>query len=33
LRRATPADAQAAYRSVTDHNHPTTTGLWTRQTS
>jgi hypothetical protein len=33
LRRATPADAQAAYRSVTDHNHPTTTGLRTRQTS
>jgi hypothetical protein len=33
LRRATLADAQAAYRSVTDHNHPTTTGLWTRQTS
>jgi hypothetical protein len=33
LRRATPADAQAAYRSVTDHNHPMTTGLWTRQTS
>jgi hypothetical protein len=33
LRRATLADAQAAYRSVTDHNHPTTTGLWTRQSS
>ncbi len=33
LRRATPADAQAAYRSVTDHNHPTTTGMRTRQTS
>ena len=33
LRRATLADAQAAYRSVTDHNHPTTTGLRTQQTS
>jgi hypothetical protein len=33
LRRATPADAQAAYRSVTDHNHPTTTGRLTWQTS
>jgi hypothetical protein len=33
LRRATPADAQAAYRSVTDHNHPTATGLQMRQTS
>jgi hypothetical protein len=33
LRRATPADAQAAYRSVTDHNHITQTGLLTRQIS
>ena len=33
LRRATPADAQAAYQSVTDHNHRTTTGIRTRQTS
>jgi hypothetical protein len=33
LRRATLADAQAAYRSVTDHNHATTTGLRTQQTS
>ena len=33
LRRATPADAQAAYRSVKDHNHPATTGLRTKQTS
>jgi hypothetical protein len=33
LRRATPADAQAAYRSATDHNHPASTGLLTRQTS
>jgi hypothetical protein len=33
LRRGTPADAQAAYRSVTDHNHPTSTGLRTQQTS
>lgn len=33
LRRATPADAQAAYRSVKDHNHPATIGLRTRQTS
>jgi hypothetical protein len=33
LRRATLADAQAAYRSVTDHNHAATTGLRTQQTS
>ncbi len=33
LRRATSADAQAAYRSVRDHNHPATTGLRTKQTS
>jgi hypothetical protein len=33
LRRATPADAQAAYRSVTDHNHITQTGILTRQIS
>ncbi|THD68344.1 MAG: hypothetical protein E7813_10865 [Bradyrhizobium sp.] len=33
LRRATPADAQAAYRSVKDHNHPVTTGLRTQQNS
>lgn len=33
LRRATPADAQAAYRSATDHNHLTSTGIRTRQTS
>jgi hypothetical protein len=33
LRRATVADAQAAYRSVTDHNHATTTGIRTQQTS
>jgi hypothetical protein len=33
LRRATIADAQAAYRSVTDHNHATTTGSRTQQTS
>jgi hypothetical protein len=33
LRRATLADAQAAYRSVTDHNHATTTGIRTQQTS
>jgi hypothetical protein len=33
LRRATPADAQAAYRSVKDHNHSATTGLRTKQTS
>jgi hypothetical protein len=33
LRRATVADAEAAYRSVTDHNHATITGLRTRQTS
>src|SRR5580693_4849221 len=33
LRRATSADAQAAYRSVTDHNYATATGLRTRQTS
>jgi len=33
LRRATPADAQAAYRFVTEHNHITPTGLRTRQSS
>jgi hypothetical protein len=33
LRRATLADAQAAYRSVTDHNHAAATGLRTQQTS
>jgi hypothetical protein len=33
LRRATLADAQAAYRSVADHNHAATTGLRTQQTS
>jgi hypothetical protein len=33
LRRASPADAQAAYLSVTDHNHPTAIGRLTRQTS
>ena len=33
LRRATSADAQAAYRSVTDHNHITRTGILTRQIS
>jgi hypothetical protein len=33
LRRATLADAEAAYRSVTDHNHATTTGIRTQQTS
>jgi hypothetical protein len=33
LRRATPADAQAAYRSVTDHNHLSPTGMLTRQDS
>jgi hypothetical protein len=33
LRRATPADAQAAYRLVTDHNHITPTGMLTRQTT
>jgi hypothetical protein len=33
LRRATLADAQAAYRSVTDHNHLTAIGRLTRQTS
>jgi hypothetical protein len=33
LRRATPADAQAAYRSVTAHNHIMPTGLLTRQTT
>lgn len=33
LRRATVADAQAAYRFVTDHNHTTPTGLRTRQSS
>jgi hypothetical protein len=33
LRRATPADAQAAYRSVTNHNHTTPTGMLTRQTT
>jgi hypothetical protein len=33
LRRATLADAAAAYRSVTDHNHAATTGLRTHQTS
>jgi hypothetical protein len=33
LRRATVADAQAAYRFVTDHNHITLTGMRTRQTS
>lgn len=33
LRRATPADAQAAYRSVKDHNRPATTGLRTQQKS
>jgi hypothetical protein len=33
LRRATPAFAQAAYRSVTDHNHIMPTGLFTQQTT
>jgi len=33
LRRATLADAEAAYRSVTDHNHATITGIRTQQTS
>jgi hypothetical protein len=33
LRRATPADAQAAYRSVTDHNHIKPTGILKRQTT
>jgi hypothetical protein len=33
LRRATLADAEAAYRSVTDHNHATTAGIRTQQTS
>jgi hypothetical protein len=33
LRRATPADAQAAYRSVTDHNYAAAIGLRTRQVS
>jgi hypothetical protein len=33
LRRATPADALAAYRSVTAHNHIMPTGLLTRQTT
>ena len=31
LRRATTADAQAAYRSVTAHNHVMPTGVLTRQ--
>jgi hypothetical protein len=33
LRRATPAVAQAAYRSVTAHNHIMPTGIFTRQTT
>jgi hypothetical protein len=33
LRRATPADAQAAYRSVREHNHIRPTGIRTQQVS
>ena len=33
LRRATPADAQAAYQSVTGHNHIMPTGVRTAQSS
>jgi hypothetical protein len=33
LRRATPADAQAAYQSVTGHNHVTPTGMLTQQST
>jgi hypothetical protein len=33
LRRATAADAQAAYRFVTDHNDLTPTGMLTQQDS